>query len=1191
MNRQWHLFIDRGGTFTDVAAISPAGRFFTRKFLSESSALYNEAVTAAVDSILNESSEKSSSVSLRMGTTVATNALLERKGAKTLFAVTAGFKDLLKIGYQNRADIFALKIEKPRMLYEDVLEVSERINAAGQVLKAIDQKEIRNRLSHYRKLGFQSVAVALLHSLKNPEHELLMAQLAEKAGFEQVSLSHRVSSEFRIVRRADTAVADAYLNPVLKAYLKPLLKRFDAVYLMKSDGGLAPADHFSACDSFLSGPAGGVAAAVKLAELSESNKGIIGFDMGGTSTDVFHYKGRLERTRESVINGSRISVPMLSIHTVAAGGGSILKITDGRFTVGPDSAGADPGPACYGRGGPLTVTDANLVTGRIQPAFFQKVFGPGYDSEPDTEAAVKSFEKLLHENKLDMSVTEAALGFLKIADVNMANAIREISVRRGHDLRDYTLVSYGGAGGQHAVEIAESLGIRRIIFHHHSGILSALGMGMAPRSETAEIAVEKQLSDPLLSELSPQIENRRLQLKTQLNADSYYADLESSVLYHVHYEGSETQLEIRVSESNPEGNTAAIQNQFETEHEKQFGFTVTESRLILARVVIEVRALPGFNPATGRAKSTETDSIARVETYTSDNRETIPVYRRDRLPPGFRLNEAALLITDEDTVFINHNWQAEITDHQLSVLSLKKQPPAAKSKISTEQPDPVMLELFHHSFTSIATEMGFILQKTARSVNIRERLDFSCALFNAEGELIANAPHIPVHLGSMQSSLEAVLETPLNRGDALAINNPYRGGTHLPDITVIMPVFIKDENPPAFFVAARGHHADVGGSSPGSMPADSSHIDEEGIVFNGEKIVVQGRLQITEITEILSGSLHQARNIEQNIADLKAQIAACQRGAARLVELCSEYSREIISAYAVFIKENAAVIMQKTLNTLRPGDSRVYLDKRPDGTRPFIAVELRTENRRLQIDFSRSSRQNSGNFNAPAAVTKAAVLYFLRVLCGREIPMNAGLLDPVDIILPERSLVNPEYPAAVAAGNVETSQLIVDALFNAAGILACSAGSMSNLSFGNESLQYYETICGGSGAGLSFNGTDAVQTHMTNSRLTDPEYFEMSMPVLLEKFEIRENSSGPGRHFRGGNGVIRRIKFLDSFKLSILSQRRENAPCGLTPGSEALPGQNLLIRNNSITDLGNCAMVEIKPGDSIEIHTPGGGGS
>ncbi len=1184
----WHFWIDRGGTFTDVVARGPYGEEIVRKLLSEAPGQYDDAAIEAVTAILREHGASIADISaIRMGTTVATNALLERKGADVVLVVTQGFADMLEIGTQARPDIFALRIVKPDLLHARVIEAKERMTADGQVLVPLDEAQVRADLARCHANGLRSCAIACLHGWAHPAHERRIAEIARETGFSQVSVSSDISGLIRYVGRTDTTVADAYLSPVLDVYVTRMAVAFQDTRLlfMQSSGGLADARRFRGRDAVLSGPAGGVVAVAEAAKRAGFDK-VLGFDMGGTSTDVSHYAGTFERTNDTEVGGVRLTAPMLQIQTVAAGGGSVCFFDGARLRVGPRSASSNPGPACYRRGGPLTLTDCNVLLGRLRPNFLPSIFGPEGNEKLDGEVVEHRFRSLCGEVErgtgVRMSPEDAAEGFIAIANQQMAEAIRKISIQRGYDPRDYVLCALGGAGGQHACAVADAVGVSRILLHPLAGVMSAWGMGLAQMRAIQEGSVEQRLGadvDALLSKLTSAVQE-------DLIAQGIPAgSIETTVVAYLRYENGEVALPVDW------GPAEALAQAFKDGHRRRFGFIDPDRTIVLAKLSVEAvghEAMPvSAQPARPETKSRPAVTI-RIRAGGVTHHA--PAFYRTDLAPGFSIDGPALIIETGATTLVEPHWRAELNVQGDLILTRAARP--STQAIGTEA-DPVLLEIFNNRFMGVAEEMGLALQTTAASVNIKERLDFSCAVFDARGGLVANAPHIPVHLGSMGASVAEIVRARsadgrgLRAGDVYMLNAPHAGGTHLPDITVIAPVILGGGTAPAFFTAARGHHADIGGITPGSMPPDSTRIEEEGVLIEDFLLVEDGRLRESETRALLSSGLYPARDIDRNLADLKAQIAACQRGAEELKRLAAQYSRAGIAAYMGHIQDNAEELIRRVIAGLHAGSSEAPMD---NGAAIRVAVTPDHVARRIKVDFTGTSAQLPDNFNAPLAITRAAVLYVFRTLVDDDIPLNEGCLRPIDIVVPEGSMLNPRRGAAVVAGNVETSMVIVDALYCALGRLAAAQGTMNNFTFGDAARQYYETICGGSGAGAGFDGASAVQTHMTNSRLTDPEILESRFPVLVQRFAVRRGSGGAGRH-RGGDGVVRAVQFREPMSAAILANRRATAPFGLEGGGPGQPARNYVRRASGETvELDATARIEMEAGDAFVIETPGGGG-
>ncbi|MDP9423226.1 MAG: hydantoinase B/oxoprolinase family protein [Pseudomonadota bacterium] len=1220
MTETWNFAIDRGGTFTDIVATGANGRVRVEKLLSENPGQYDDAALEGIRRILTEESGTLGEV--RMGTTVATNALLERKGERLALAITRGFGDALRIGYQARPEIFARHIVLPSMLYEAVVEIEERVGADGAVTRPLDQDRARADLEMLRAQGFDTLAIVLMHGWRFTDHERRLAEIARELGFTQVSVSHEVAPLIKLVGRGDTTVVDAYLSPILRRYVDKVaagLGEGARLQFMQSNGGLTEARAFRGKDAILSGPAGGVVGMVAASEPHGNAKEpmrLIGFDMGGTSTDVSHYAGRYELGDENLIAGVRIRAPMMQIHTIAAGGGSICRFDGMRFRVGPESAGARPGPACYRAGGPLTVTDCNLFLGRIDPAKFPAVFGPNGDQPLDPDASRARLQEVADALGGAKSLEEIAEGFLHIAVDNMAAAIRKISIARGHDVTRYTLACFGGAGGQHACQVADALGMERILVHPLAGVLSAYGIGLADVKAVREASWLK----PLGQDFSPGVRALEAAARSDLIDQGFEAS-------HVHFErrarlrtpGSDTTIVVELGDSDE------MRAAFETLHRKRFGY-VDEVEPILDTLTVEAVASSSLPRSGGEGDRSPKASggganghSARPLHHASHGPPTQPSAREELVGP-------ALIFDPSSTIVVEPGWRAERAGE--GTLVLTRAVPLERAHAVGTEVDPVRLEIFNNLFMAIAEEMGVALQSTATSVNIKERLDFSCAIFDRNGALIANAPHIPVHLGSMGESIRTIIDTRggakdgrgIRRGDAYVLNDPYRGGTHLPDITVIVPVFYSSpergggssegadggvgtavglstsfagppsrsgEDLPSAFVAARGHHADIGGIAPGSMPPDSKSIEDEGVLIDNELLVDEGHFREAAMRERLAGGEYPARNPDRNISDLRAQLAACIRGAETLAATARDYGPEVVAAYMNHVLANAEESVRRLLDRLDDGEFAYEMD---NGARVSVQITIDRAARSATFDFSGTSDQQPDNFNAPFSIVRAASLYVVRTLIDDAIPMNDGCLRPIKLIVPDGSMLNPKHPAAVVAGNVETSQVVTDALFAATGRLAPSQGTMNNFTFGNERHQYYETIAGGSGAGPDHDGTSAVQTHMTNSRLTDPEILETRLPVRLEEFSIRRGSGGEGAR-KGGDGVLRRVTFLEPMRANILANRRRIPPCGLNGGGDALPGRNWVERaDGSVQELTATDWADVDIGDRFVIETPGGGG-
>ncbi|MBI4967459.1 MAG: hydantoinase B/oxoprolinase family protein [Rhodospirillales bacterium] len=1194
----WQFWIDRGGTFTDLVGRRPDGGLVTLKLLSENPERYSDAALQGIRDLLGlgaaEPIPGSAVVAVKMGTTVATNALLERKGDRVLLVTNRGFADALRIGYQNRPRLFERCIRLPELLHERVIEVGGRMAADGEELEALDEAEAAAGLAEAFAAGIRAVAILFMHGYRYPDHERRVAELAGRQGFTQISVSHQVSPLMKLVSRGDTTVVDAYLSPILRRYVDRVAGELGGVRLMfmQSNGGLTDAGRFQGKDSILSGPAGGVVGMARTAQAAGFAK-VIGFDMGGTSTDVAHFDGAYERAFETQIAGVRLRAPMMRIHTVAAGGGSILHFDGARFRVGPDSAGANPGPTAYRRGGPLTVTDCNLLVGKIQPDFFPRVFGPGGDQPLDGAAVRARFAALAGEIAAatdEVRSPEAvAEGFLRVAVENMANAIKQISVQRGHDVTEYALNCFGGAGGQHACLVADALGMTTVLIHPFAGLLSAYGMGLADVRALRERTVEQPFDDELPAVLEARLAELDFEARQAVIAQGVPAKavvLERRI--HVRYAGTDTALPV------PHGTPAAMAESFAAAHRQRFGFAMPERGLVAEAASVEAigagEGLADRLPLTPEGMAADAPAPeTSVRLYTGGVWHQAPVFARHRLARDSAVDGPAIIAETNATTVVEPGWRATTIADGSLVLRRVAQPPR-RSAIGTAA-DPIMLEIFNNLFMSVAEQMGATLVNTASSVNIKERLDFSCAIFDRDGQLVANAPHIPVHLGSMGESVQTVIRQragAMAPGDVYALNAPYNGGTHLPDVTVITPVFADDGGgSPLFFVGARGHHADIGGLTPGSMPPASRTVDEEGVLIDDFTLVERGRFCEAELRALLAGGPYPARNILQNIADLKAQIAANAMGVRELRRLVAHFGLEVVEAYMRHVQDNAEESVRRVIDRLSDGSFTYAMD---GGETIRVAVRVDRAARRARIDFTGTSAQSPTNFNAPTAVTKAAVLYVFRTLVDDDIPLNAGCLKPLEIVIPEGSLLNPRPPAAVVAGNVETSQCVTDALYGALGMLAGAQGTMNNFTFGDDRHQYYETICGGAGAGPGFAGQHAVQTHMTNSRLTDPEVLEWRFPVVLDGFAIRRGSGGTGR-WPGGDGVVRRIRFRRAMTAAILSGHRRVPPFGLDGGGPGALGINRVERaDGTVERLAGTAIVAMNPGDVFVIETPGGGG-
>ncbi|NGO09589.1 5-oxoprolinase [Streptomyces sp. HC44] len=1190
----WQFWVDRGGTFTDVVAQRPDGLLLTRKLLSDNPARYADAAVAGIRELLTEAGEavpgQGGSLpveSVRMGTTVATNALLERKGERTLLVVTRGFRDALRIAYQNRPRIFARAIELPELLYERVVEVDERIAADGTVLRTPDLDALAGPLQEAYDAGIRAVAVVCMHSHLHPAHEHAVGELAARTGFPQISLSSEVSPLMKLVPRGDTAVVDAYLSPVLRRYVQHVADELQGVRLMfmQSNGGLAEAGQFRGKDAILSGPAGGIVGMARMSQLAGFDR-VIGFDMGGTSTDVSHFAGEYERVFTTQIAGVRLRAPMLDIHTVAAGGGSVLHFDGSRYRVGPDSAGADPGPACYRNGGPLTVTDANVALGRIQPAHFPRVFGPDGDQPLDDALVRDRFAALAREIRErtgdDRTPEQVAEGYLQIAVANIANAVKRISVQKGHDVTRYALTTFGGAGGQHACMVADSLGIRTVLVPPMAGVLSALGIGLADTTAMREQSVEAPLEASSMPGVLKTADDLEGAARAELLAEDVLEDrIQVTRRAQLRYDGTDTALVVELTEP------GTMIRTFEDRHRATYSFTLDRPVVVEA---LSVEATGLTEPPDLSALATPHSAAGPSETvslHTGGAWRDVPLHRREELPPGETVTGPAIITEASATTVVDDGWQAAMTDD--GHLIMERVAVTESSDLGTEA-DPVLLEVFNNLFMSIAEQMGARLESTAQSVNIKERLDFSCALFDPEGNLVANAPHIPVHLGSMGTSVKEVIRrrgSGMRPGDAYAINDPYHGGTHLPDVTVITPVFDTEGDRILFYVASRGHHAEIGGIAPGSMPANSRAIEEEGILFDNWLLVEGGRLREAETLRLLTEAPYPSRNPKTNLADLRAQIAANQKGVDEVARMIENFGLDVVQAYMKHVQDNAEEAVRRVIDALEDGAFTYETDS---GAVIRVRISADREERSAVIDFTGTSPQLGTNFNAPFSVVNAAVLYVFRTLVADDIPLNDGCLRPLDIIVPSGSMLAPEPPAAVVAGNVETSQAITGALYGALGVQAEGSGTMNNVTFGNERHQYYETVASGSGAGDGFHGASVVQTHMTNSRLTDPEVLEWRLPVQLDEFAVRRGSGGAGR-WRGGDGAVRRIRFHEPMTVSTLSQHRRVPPYGMAGGEPGALGANRVERaDGTVTELGGSDAADVGPGDVLVIETPGGGG-
>ena len=1205
---RWQFWIDRGGTFTDIVAKRPDGTLTTAKLLSENPEQYADAAVEGIRRLLGlrpgEAITAAQVECVKMGTTVATNALLERKGDRTLLVATRGFRDMLRIAYQNRPRLFDRHIVLPELLYERVIETDERIGAHGDVVRALDEAALRPQLQQAHDDGIRACAIVFMHGYRHTRHESAAAALAREIGFTQVSTSHETSPLMKIISRGDTTVVDAYLSPILRRYVDQVASQMPGVRLlfMQSSGGLTDARRFQGKDAILSGPAGGIVGMVRTATTAGHGK-VIGFDMGGTSTDVSHYAGEFERAFETQVAGVRMRAPMMDIHTVAAGGGSVLTFDGARLRVGPESAGAHPGPACYRRGGPLATTDANVMLGKIQPDHFPSVFGPRADETLDRDVVVQKFNELAARVERDTgrSTTAEALaeGFLEIAVGSMANAVKKISVARGHDVSGYTMQCFGGAGGQHACLVADALGMTKVFVHPLAGVLSAFGMGLADQIAIRESSVERVLDDAGLHAANEMLARLAAQARVEIEAQGF-APSQVRVLQRLHlrYEGTNTALQVDL------GDIASMTASFEDAYRRRFAFLMANRKL-----VVESASAEAIGPGEASDEPVHPVEIevafphTVVKMYAQGAWKNAGLHSRADLRPGMRVDGPAVIAEANTTIVVEPGWEARVTAHDH--LQMTRVHPRVTRKAVGTNVDPVMLEVFNNLFMNIAEQMGLRLQNTAYSVNIKERLDFSCALFDGQGNLIANAPHMPVHLGSMSESIKNVVERnpDMQPGDVFVLNDPYHGGTHLPDVTVVTPVF--DDSGAAgrdavlFYVASRGHHADIGGITPGSVPPFSRVIQDEGVLIDNVKLVDRGRLCEAEMTALLLSGPHPARDPQQNLADLRAQIAANEKGVQELRSMVEQFGLETVQAYMQHVQDNAEESVRIAISRLDPelirdGGFTLTMD---NGAAVKVALRIDRERRTAVVDFTGTSAQADGNFNAPKAVTMAAVLYVFRTLVDDDIPLNAGCMKPIEVIVPEKSMLNPAQPAAVVAGNVEVSTCVTNAIYGALGIVAGSQPTMNNFTFGDASRQYYETIAGGGGAGLSGRGKDAgfdgcsvVQTHMTNSRMTDPEVLEFRYPVRLERFEIRAGSGGAGR-WHGGDGATRALRFLEPMSAAILSNGRASGGFGMAGGAPGEAGRNEVVRaDGRVEILGHLGEVEMAAGDTFVIRTPGGGG-
>ncbi len=1197
----WQIWIDRGGTFTDLVAKNPDGELVTHKLLSENPEQYEDAALQGIRDLLGLESgapiPPGTVESVKMGTTVATNALLERKGDRTLLVITSGFGDVLRIGYQNRPRLFDMHIKLPELVYEQVIEADERVSAEGDVLKPLQEDQLRNDLQKAYDDGIRSVAIAFMHGYRHNDHEQRAGEIAKEIGFTQISVSHTVSPLIKLVSRGDTTVVDAYLSPILRRYVDRVAADLEAdgavgprLMFMQSNGGLTDAKIFQGKDSILSGPAGGVVGMVRTAQMAGFEK-IIGFDMGGTSTDVAHFDGEYERTLETVVAGVRMRAPMMHIHTVAAGGGSILQFDGARFRVGPESAGANPGPACYRRGGPLAVTDCNVMLGKIQPEFFPSVFGPNADERLDADVVRQKFADLAQQiadatGEEKRSPEDVAEGFLTIAIENMANAIKQISVQRGYDVTEYVLNSFGGAGGQHACLVADALGMKTVLLHQFAGVLSAYGMGLADIRALREQTAQADLTDEALVSLNATLDDMAKDAVKEVSAQGL-GDEKIDVYRRIHlrYDGTDSVIVVDLADA------ATMKENFEALHRQRFGFVPEGRKLVVEALAIEAVGItestidPEIEDVANRSAI---QPISSVTMHSDGKNHETPVYSRDSFFPGDSITGPAIIAEDTGTTIVEPDWQASMNNRGHMILKRIKERPQIYA-IGTKA-DPVLLEVFNNLFMSIAEQMGATLANTAYSVNIKERLDFSCAIFDIVGNLVANAPHMPIHLGSMGESIKTVIREnadTIKPGNVYALNAPYNGGTHLPDVTIITPVFDNDGKDILFYVGSRGHQADIGGRTPGSAPPDSTSIHEEGVLIDNFLLVEEGRLREKETYELLGSGQYPCRNPSQNMADLIAQIAANETGVRELRKMIDHFGLDVVHAYMGHVQDNAEESVRRVLDVCSDCEFPYPMDK---GVTSQVKISVDKAAREALIDFTGTSPQGNHNYNAPLAVCKAAVLYVFRTLVDDEIPLNEGCLKPLKIKVPKKSIISPEYPAAVIAGNTEVSQCITDTLYGALGVIASAQGTMNNFVYGNDVYQNYETICGGTGAGPDFDGTDAVHSHMTNTRLTDIEVLENRFPVRVEEFSIRRGSGGEGAH-TGGAGVFRKMRFLEGMTATILSSHRHTDPYGLKGGGPGKRGNNTVVRTDGTVDqLRGNDETEMAPGDVFVIETPGGGG-
>ena len=1188
MSGRWEFWIDRGGTFTDIVARRPDGTLQTHKLLSENPERYPDAAVQGIREVMEVGGDfpEDAIAAVKMGTTVATNALLERKGARVLLLITRGFADLLRIGYQTRPDLFALHIRRPDLLYEQVAELDERLDAEGNVLEPLDEETARAALLSAYEAGIRAVAIAGLHAYLNPAHEARVAEIAREIGFTQVSASHDVSKLAKLVGRGDTTVVDAYLSPILRRYVDQVAGALDLgracerLLFMQSNGGLTDARLFQGRDAILSGPAGGIVGMVRTAEATGHDR-LIGFDMGGTSTDVSHYAGQYERSFETEVAGVRMRAPMMDIHTVAAGGGSICRFAEGRFQVGPESAGADPGPACYRRGGPLTVTDCNVMLGKLNPDHFPAVFGPNGNEPLDIEAVRAGFNALAETvsaetGEAPRSPEDMAEGFLRIAVDNMANAIKKISVQRGHDVTGYTLQCFGGAGGQHACLVADALGMTKVFIHPHAGVLSAYGMGLADIRAMREVQHDAPLAE--IDAARSAMDTIRADAMAEVEAQGA-ARTRAEIRAHLRYDGSHQALEVPFTDPD------RMQADFEAAHRQRFGFVSPERAILFEMLSAEAIGDTGEAPIAAAFGSSDAP-VASVSMHTPEGRADAPLYDRLMLTAEARIDGPAIITEPTGTNIVEPGWTAMLDG--MGNLILERTQAKARDLAAGTEADPVLLEVMGNLFMSVADQMGATLANTSWSVNIKERLDFSCAIFDEAGDLVANAPHVPVHLGSMSDSIKTVMREnagDINEGDAFMLNSPFNGGTHLPDVTVVTPVFADGK--PVFWLGSRGHHADIGGRTPGSGPPDSTHIDEEGVLIDNVRLVSKGDFRTDTALETLRSGRYPARNPMHNLADLQAQVAANETGRQALLDVVGQYGLDTVRAYMGHVQDNAEESVRRVLKDLPSGRFTYPMDI---GQTIEVSVTVDRDAREAVIDFTGTSPQHSGNYNAPFAVCRAVVLYVFRTLVGQSIPLNEGCLKPLKIIAPEGTFLNPAYPAAVIAGNTEVSQAACNALYGALGVIACSQATMNNFIWGNDHFQNYETIAGGTGAGPGFPGCDAVQSHMTNTRMTDPEILERRFPVRLEEFRIAPGTGGAGR-YAGGNGALRRLRFLEPVTVTTLCSHRIVPPFGGDGGAAGHVGENWAeFPDGTRRDLAGNDEIDLPAEAVFGMITPGGGG-